>query len=65
MADLLIKESELKQLDSIVGEIPMKYGIALVNFINGVGQLRAKEAQESQQAIVPKTQPAGAGEVAP
>lgn len=63
MADLLIKESELKQLDSIVGEIPMKYGIALVNFINSVGQLRAKEAQ--QIATQAPAGDAGAGEVAP
>lgn len=45
MADLVIKQEELKQLDTIIGEIPMKYGYPLLNFINAVVQKRQQEAQ--------------------
>lgn len=58
MADLVIKESELKQLDTIIGEIPMKYGYPLLNFINAVVLQRQKEAQPV--APIPFTEGDGA-----
>lgn len=51
MADLIIKENELKQLDAILGEIPMKFGMPLVNYINQIAQTRAGEAQK--ESLVP------------
>jgi hypothetical protein len=51
MADLVIKESELKQLDTIIGEIPMKYGYPLLNFINAVVVQRQKEAAEKASPV--------------
>lgn len=54
MADLVIKQSELVTLDKIMGDIPMKFGMPLFNFINGVVQLRQKEAQEAQQLALAK-----------
>lgn len=54
MADLVIKQNELKTLDTIIGEIPMKHGMQLLNFINGVVQLRQKEAQEAAELTLVK-----------
>lgn len=55
--DLLIKAEELKQLDGLLGEIPMKYGFPVVNFLNQVAQIRANEAakaaQEAKKEISP------------
>lgn len=44
MADLLIKEAELRQLDQIVGQIPTAYGVNIVNFLNFIANERNKEA---------------------
>jgi hypothetical protein len=56
MADLVIKQDEVNQLNNILSELPMKYGIPVVNFLNQVAQKRAQEAQGKSE----KT-PAGGG----
>lgn len=50
MADLVIKEAELQQLDKLIGNIPTAYGVGIVNYLNYLVQLRQQEAQ----ADVPK-----------
>jgi hypothetical protein len=55
MADLVIKQEELPKLDAILGEIPTKYGVLLINFFNGIAQKRAQEAAAS----VPQGLPSG------
>lgn len=48
MPDLVIKEAEIKQLDSLIAPIPTQYGLPLVNFLNRVSQIRAQEAQAAE-----------------
>lgn len=48
---ILIKDEELKQLDSIIGQMPTMYGLPLVNFFNLVRQKRNAEAQLNGQAV--------------
>jgi hypothetical protein len=45
MADLLIKEAELQQLDRVIGDIPTKYGMPLAQFFQLIGQKRQAEEQ--------------------
>ncbi len=47
MANLLIKEAEIKHIDALLGEIPLKYGIQLANYFSYLYQLRDKEAAAS------------------
>ena len=49
MPDLVIKEAEIKQLDSLIAPIPTQYGLPLVNFLNRVSQIRAQEADAAQK----------------
>lgn len=50
--DLLIKAEEVKQLDSILGELPTKWGLTLINFFQAVSQKRFQEAQALQAGTV-------------
>lgn len=50
MPDLLIKENELVQLQSMIGEIPTKYGINLIGFIGGVTKKRNDENAQLEKA---------------
>lgn len=50
MADLLVKEAELQQLQGMINELPTKFGVPLLNFFNGVANFRAQEAQQAAQA---------------
>lgn len=56
MADLLIKDAEIKHIDALLGEIPLKYGIQLANYFSYLYQLRDREAS---------TLTKGPGEVSP
>lgn len=60
MANLVIKENELKQLDELIGVVPTKYGVPLVMFFQGIGQRRLQEAQqEAQSKLLKKPQELG------
>jgi hypothetical protein len=50
MADLLVKEAELKQLQDMINELPTKFGVPMLNFFNGVANLRAQEAEKAVKA---------------
>lgn len=55
---IFIKDEELKQLDSIIGQMPTMYGLPLVQFFQLVRQKRAVEKQaEGQDVSVPNTDP--------
>jgi len=48
MPDLVIKENELPRLDSLIGEIPTKFGLPLVNFFNQLALARQQEADSTK-----------------
>lgn len=43
MKELVFKGEEIKQLDTLLGEVPSKWGFQIINFINIVAQRRAQE----------------------
>lgn len=45
MPDLLIKDAELKQLDNLIGEVPTKFGLPLIQFFQLISQKRQTEQQ--------------------
>jgi hypothetical protein len=51
---LLINDQEFFQLDQLIGELPTKHGIKLVQFFNMV---RQKRMAEEQQAKMPEKAP--------
>lgn len=55
MADLLIKEAELKQLDEVIQEIPTKWGFKLIQIFQSIQINRQRENQETGEKL-PKLQ---------
>ena len=43
MKQLTLNEQQLKSLDALLQELPMKYGVPIVNFLNEA--IKAQEAQ--------------------
>lgn len=43
--ELVFKGEEIRQLDELIGQVPTKQGLPLVNFINSIAQKRNQEAQ--------------------
>lgn len=57
--DLLIKENELQQLDALIGNVPTKQGLPIVNLINSIIAARQQEAQAATAATkIPVKAPA-------
>ena len=48
---LLLKDDELKQLDVLVGEVPTKFGVPIINFFQLISQKRAVEAKAETDAL--------------
>lgn len=48
---LFITNEELQQFDKIVGELPTKYGIQVIQFFNAVQQKRQAEAVALEQSL--------------
>jgi hypothetical protein len=46
MKQIILNEEQLKALDSFLQEMPMKYGMPIVNFINEI--IIAQEKKESE-----------------
>jgi hypothetical protein len=62
--ELLFKADEVKQLDAYIGEIPAKFAVPLLTFINSVAQKRQQEAAIASKASVEKSVPAPIAELA-
>ena len=54
---LFITKDELQQLDGLVGNVPTKFGLPIVQFFQLVGQKRATEAQIAEQKLAENTKP--------
>lgn len=54
--DLLLKGEEFKQLDFMLGEIPAKYSLPLINFFRSVSNTRFQEAQAAETKVVSETE---------
>ena len=52
LKNLVIKQDELKQLDNLIGNLPTRYGHALVNFLELVHKKRTLEALQRKQKIM-------------
>ena len=44
MKDIVITPEQMKQLDAFIQEMPVKYGIPLINFFNDIA--KAQNAEE-------------------
>jgi hypothetical protein len=51
MADVVIKQDEFLQLDKIIGDIPAKHALPIINFLNQVIQLRGQEEQAASAKV--------------
>lgn len=47
-AQLLFKGEEIKQLDELLGNVPTKFGLPIVQLIQQIAQKRYNEAQEAE-----------------
>jgi len=50
MKEIILKEEDIKFLESFLQEMPLKYGLPIVNLLNKV----ASEAQKSEQTQSPE-----------
>jgi hypothetical protein len=48
MQELVIKAEELTELINYVQDIPTRYGLPVLNFINSTAEKRAKEAEATK-----------------
>jgi hypothetical protein len=46
MKDIVITQEQMKQLDSFIQEMPVKYGVPLINFFNELSKAQAEEVIE-------------------
>jgi len=49
MADVLIKDGELQELNAIIMKIPTEFGVPLLNFFSKVVNTRQQEFVRAQQ----------------
>lgn len=50
MNELVIKAEELTELINYVNDIPTRYGLPVLNFINATAAKRAEEAKSAEPA---------------
>lgn len=43
MKDIVITPEQMKQLDAFIQEMPVKYGIPLINFFNDIAKAQVGE----------------------
>lgn len=43
MKDIVITPEQMKQLDAFIQEMPVKYGIPLINFFNDIAKAQNEE----------------------
>lgn len=43
MKDIVITPEQMKQLDAFIQEMPVKYGIPLINFFNEIAKAQSGE----------------------
>lgn len=46
MKDIVITQEQMKQLDAFIQEMPVKYGIPLINFFNELAKAQGEEVAE-------------------
>ena len=46
MKDIVITQEQMKQLDAFIQEMPVKYGVPLINFFNDVAKAQSEEVVE-------------------
>lgn len=46
---LFLTTAELQQLDGLIGNVPTKFGLPIVQFFQLVGQKRQAEAQQAEE----------------
>ena len=46
MKDIVITQEQMKQLDAFIQEMPVKYGVPLINFFNEVAKAQGEEVVE-------------------
>jgi hypothetical protein len=46
MKDIVITQEQMKQLDAFIQEMPVKYGVPLINFFNELAKAQAEEVIE-------------------
>lgn len=50
MPDVVIRESEVKQLDDLIKKVPTEWGFGLVVYFQNINAKRQQEAQAEKQA---------------
>ncbi len=46
MKDIVITQEQMKQLDAFIQEMPVKYGIPLINFFNDIAKEQNSNGNE-------------------
>lgn len=46
MKDIVITQEQMKQLDAFIQEMPVKYGVPLINFFNEIAKAKVEEIVE-------------------
>jgi len=46
MKDIVITQEQMKQLDAFIQEMPVKYGVPLINFFNEIAKAQVEEVVE-------------------
>ena len=43
MKDIIITQEQMKQLDAFIQDMPVKYGVPLINFFNEIAKAQREE----------------------
>jgi hypothetical protein len=46
MKDIVITQEQMKQLDAFIQEMPVKYGVPLINFFNELAKEQGEKVAE-------------------